>query len=417
MTRILFLLFSISIARSVCAQQEPTVVFSEEIDTLVNQRFIDRYENIFMTKVPSKHMVKVGVSQYYEMRYSPLIDDRGFNNSLLHIGYEFKFLPAFSIALSGHFPYPQGDLASSLKFTAIDAQLRWYMDMKKRIKSGKSANNFSGNYLALYYNYPGSMYNYKRLGLKAGLQRRFLNSGFMDFSFAMDDIFPEPVGSRWRWSFSSQVTLGFAFGDWKRTKIGPLCELLLCDEQIKRQWKFRFPELTLGYQLKRIRLGVAYEQKIKSSPMSFNFQFELGVNKGYNYLDYKTLVNGYGFMELNPVHSKEIFPTLSIQPRYYLFHTRQRLTGKGGNGLSGLYAGIHSEYGYFFGKQRFLWRNERSWENKKHIIKAGPLLGFQQRIFKRGYLDLNTSVHYQNQSLTSRRQVGVKANLGMGFAF
>lgn len=42
------------------AQDTTRIVFSQEADTLVKQRFIDRYENIFMTKVPTRHMLKLG---------------------------------------------------------------------------------------------------------------------------------------------------------------------------------------------------------------------------------------------------------------------------------------------------------------------------------------------------------------------
>jgi hypothetical protein len=56
---------------------------------------------------------------------------------------------------------------------------------------------------------------------------------------------------------------------------------------------------------------------------------------------------------------------------------------------------------------------------KKYIFKAGPLLGFQQRLFSHGYFDFNTSVNYQNQPLRpiSNTHVNLKLSLGVGFAF
>lgn len=83
----------------VLAQDDVTISFSEDQDTLIKQRFIDRYENVFMTKVPTRHMFKIGLSQYYQAIAFPLRDDRILNNTSLHLGYEFKFLPAFSVAL------------------------------------------------------------------------------------------------------------------------------------------------------------------------------------------------------------------------------------------------------------------------------------------------------------------------------
>ncbi|QRR00813.1 RNA polymerase sigma factor [Dyadobacter sandarakinus] len=95
------LLLSISPAYS---QDSSEVKFSEEPDILTRQRFIDRYENVFMTNVPTRHMLKLGLSQYYQAIPYALSDDKTLNNLSLHLGYEIKFLPAFSLALSSHFP-------------------------------------------------------------------------------------------------------------------------------------------------------------------------------------------------------------------------------------------------------------------------------------------------------------------------
>jgi hypothetical protein len=69
-------------------------------------------------------------------------------------------------------------------------------------------------------------------------------------------------------------------------------------------------------------------------------QFDLGLNKGLNYIENKQLVESiYKGKYLDAV-SKEAFPSLAIQPRYYFLHKKQQLTGKGGNGFSRLYAGL-----------------------------------------------------------------------------
>ena len=133
--------------KSAYAQDDVKVTLTEEADTLVKQRFIDRYENVFMTKVPTRHMFKIGLSQYYQSRWFSLKEGNVLTNTSLQLGYEFKFLPAFSIAVSGHMPFYGIDIPinSAWQNTVIDTQLRWYVNMRKRIKSGKSANNFSGN--------------------------------------------------------------------------------------------------------------------------------------------------------------------------------------------------------------------------------------------------------------------------------
>ena len=100
---ILFLLL-VFICWQANAQDSTKITYSQEVDTLQKQRFIDRYENVFMTKVPTRHMFKIGLSQYYQALPAPLLDDKLLNSASLQLGYEFKFLPSFSLALSGHFP-------------------------------------------------------------------------------------------------------------------------------------------------------------------------------------------------------------------------------------------------------------------------------------------------------------------------
>ena len=408
------LLFFASLASYAAFSQDTTkVVYSEQEDTLVNQRFIDRYENVFMTKVPTRHMFKVGLSQYYQAISSPLLDDKLSNNTLLHLGYEFKFLPSFSIALSGHLPYLKSDepLRTSLMYTVLDAQLRWFFDMRKRVKSGKAASNFSGNYVALYYNMPGTFDNNPNIGIKLGFQRRFLNAGFMDFAVALQRAYDNDF------SISSQSSFGFAFGDWKKSKIGPLCDVLLCDEHLTRQWKVRLPELTFGYYFNRIRFGVAYEQKIKSSPLSLNFELNIGMTRGFDYISQRYYIPYYGYTNYLMLYSKELFPTLTFQPRYYLFHKKRRLNGKGGYGFSGIYSGLNSDYSYYLGNHSYSNFELPNIDLKKHIIKAGPVFGFQQRLFKHGFLDVNASLNYQNQGVNSDKHFNFKTSVGLGLAW
>lgn len=368
-------------------QDSTRITFTEETDTLKQQQFIDRYENVFMTKVPTHHMLKVGLSQYYQAVPYPLTDDKTLNNLSLHVGYEFKFLPAFSLALSGHFPLygVQAPVKESIQNTVLDAQLRWFVNMRRRIKAGKSANNFSGNYVALFYNIAGTFDNKPKAGLKFGFQRRFLNHGFMDFSFA---VF-KPVSNYYSYGFgttglqfSTQASFGFAIGDWKKSATAPFCDILLCDEFQGQQWKIRLPELTVGYYLNRIRTGVAFERKIKTSPWTINVQLDAAMNNGFNYLRYDNKYRYYDGDEvlertlkyLN-VYSREKILILSVQPRYYFLQKRQRRNGKGGNGLSGWYAGLHTEYNYYKGKHSGSFPGG-DLISETNTIQAGPLVAF-----------------------------------------
>ncbi len=411
---ILLLLYAAVAGR---AQDTISISYSEESDTLKKQRFLDRYENVFMTKVPTRHMFKIGLSQYYQAKVFALSDDRTINNTSLNLGYEFKFLPAFSIALSGHIPYYdlQTPFRESFQNTVMDAQLRWFMNMGRRIRKGKSANNFSGNYLAIFYNMPSTSDDDPRIGLKLGFQRRFLNFGFMDFAIALEQGTPFfHYGLINNWDLSTQASFGLAFGDWKKADIGPLCDVFLCDEHLTHQWKVRLPELTLGRYMIRIRTAIAFEQKIASSPFSINFQLNADHSDGFN--DIRNPESG-GVFRYVMSRSKEKAVNLSAQARYYFLSKIQRLRGRGGRGFSGPYTGINTAYVYYKGDHRFYRISISEVKSETTSIHTGPLLGYQLRLFRHGYVDCNTSYNFKNYINSTETDFGFTTNITVGLAF
>lgn len=411
---ILLLLLTASTAK---AQETVSISYSEENDTLAKQRFLDRYENVFMTKVPTRHMFKLGLSQYYQAKVFALSDDRTINNTSLHLGYEFKFLPAFSIALSGHVPYYdlQTPFRESFQNTVMDAQLRWFMNMGRRIRKGKSANNFSGNYLAIFYNMPSTSDDDPRIGLKLGFQRRFLNFGFMDFAIALQQGTPFfHYGILDNWDLSTQASFGLAFGDWKKAAIGPLCDVFLCDEHLSSQWKIRLPELTLGRYMVRIRTAFAFEKKIGTSPFSVNFQLNADHSDGFNDTKNPEHSSGYRY---TMSRSKEKAASFSIQPRYYFLSKMQKLRGRGGHGFSGPYTGVNTAYAYYKGDHRFYRISISEIKSETSSIHAGPLLGYQLRVFRHGYVDCNTSYNFKDYLKSTETDFGFTTNITVGLAF
>ncbi|GGB97432.1 hypothetical protein [Dyadobacter sediminis] len=170
------------------AQDSIPVQFHQETDTLVKQRFIDRYENVFMTKVPTRHMFKAAA-------VGSEVQGAGIN-----LGYEYKLMPAVSVEASVYAQLSRFNSSLANEFIHLDtkrvdiwgsAKLRWYYRMNKRIKKGLNANNFSGGYLALAYEQPlrrDNVFGTKRIGgfsLLYGFQSRFFNHGFIDFALGI----------------------------------------------------------------------------------------------------------------------------------------------------------------------------------------------------------------------------------------
>jgi hypothetical protein len=258
MNRILITLLVLGIAQVSFAQDSLKVSFSQEPDTLVKQRFIDRYENVFMTKVPTRQMFKLAV-------VGSEIQGSGFN-----LAYEYKVLPSLSVEASVYAQvsrYNDG-LAYNLLHLGVqnvnvwaNVKARWYYNMNKRIAKGLNANNFSGAYIGA--SYEQSLYrpnafsgrNTARVGLLYGFQSRFFNHGFVDFGVG---IYQRELGQFYEFEGSSaflatenlvlgtHFNIGLAVGDWKRSKKTLLCDVIFCDEQVNGQLKVQAPNIVLG---------------------------------------------------------------------------------------------------------------------------------------------------------------------------
>ncbi len=395
------------------AQDSIPIIYSEEPDTLiVRQKFIDRYDNVFMTRVPTKHIVKVGY------RTSEV---RGIGIGI-DISYEYKLLPALSVeaTLRGQ-TNASNDAIYSRTFvkpwrgnTWLGAKARWYYNMPGRIRKGLNANNFSGAYLAMSYEQPlkstrwWDVNPYKRIvGITPGFQSRFLNWGHIDISFGAYYMDPTPrksfdpqksaPGFKQNIIFSTQMTVGIALGDWKQSQRPQLCEVLLCDEEIHNQWKLRFPEFSVGLDQQSLRMSIAREAKLGTSP----FSIDLSANA--DFYDRKW----------DSARGSSI--KVGLQTRYYFLQPMQIRHGKSGNNLSGFYTAF--EIANLYTKYK---NSSYSFDINMRYWSISPSVGFQQRLFKHIYVDTNAGynllpedVPYPYDALHRR----YFAKLALGFTF
>jgi len=75
------------------SQDSTEVKFVEELDTLTRQRFIDRYENVFITKVPSRYMFKLSLN--FAPNFLFAVDNNALQTTSYGLGYEYKIAPSF----------------------------------------------------------------------------------------------------------------------------------------------------------------------------------------------------------------------------------------------------------------------------------------------------------------------------------
>jgi hypothetical protein len=378
---------------SFCAaysQDSTEIKFSEEQDTLVQQRFIDRYENVFMTKVPTRHMFKLSLT--FVPNYLFAVDNNAVQTTSYGLGYEFKISPILSV---GTDVFINGGWGGAIGFVgALDGNIygRWYYDMRHRINEGINVNNFTGNYVAVIagkrWGKSETDYQLSSIGIEFGLQRRFLNNGRIEFAIGASyqqyskGHYPIQLGygvhKASDFAIASRTSMGLAFGDWKRNKNIEMCEVLRCDENVSQQWKLLWPKIYLSSQFIQGTIGLAYERKFGSSPVSVNAQvitdyLRIAPNEPASYP--KIISNDV-----------QVWP--SLQLRYYLDQKQAIRNGKGGQNLSGLYLGPHSDFVFY--QSETIYGEGRP---KRHL-GLGAAVGFQQTLFGKAYVDLSVSVSH-----------------------
>jgi hypothetical protein len=403
------LLFTL-LAMPLRAQDTTSITFSEEAIKLEDQRFVDRYENVFMTKIPTKRIFKLG---YTATAY------KGIG---LTAAFEYKVFPflSFEAAIYSRTAHEGDGIYLERVFRQLSgrnlfasAGSRWYPNMTRRIARQQSANNFTGSYVSLLYERSLGAIQYGHVrdhfSLTYGFQSRFLTSGFLDFSLGLYYLRPHvewypsstPATTEFRVNnlvFASRSLIGLAFGDWGRTNIGPLCDVLHCDYLVRQHFKVRLPEVNIGLRNQSFRVEIGYERKVGNSPFSLNLNIRNGTERSKSYFDILTLL---GRTEVQ------------AQLRYYYLQKSQVRTGKASDNLSGLYVGAH--FGYRWDYERYNGREKYS----SRSPVAGISIGYQQRLFHKLYFDSAVSLSGFSyvKNVVKVRYDELNARAGVGFAF
>lgn len=395
------------------AQDSVQVAFTEEepASTFVTQRFADRYENVFMTKVPTRHMVKLGLT--FLPSYHLSIENASTNTTQLDLGYEYKVSPSWSfgaeLGVSGGLGRNNG-LGAIISGKVYG---RWYYDMLRRISEGSSSNNFTGNFLALVgerqWGQEVVKTNLKRVGIEFGMQRRFLNSGRMELGIGIfyqdyqQDDFPAliyEVSKSSRIAIASRTSLGFAFGDWKKRNDQPFCEVLRCDEFVKQQWKLQWPTIYISSVYSNGNIGLSYERKLKSSPFSLNSHISAEylriASEDFPVPGAKWTADDYQLQA-------------AVHLRYYVNQKKALRRGTGGNNLQGLYVAPYTHYLFYNSETHY-----GEGGTKRHLgLGAGA--GFQQVVFGKAFIDFSAGLSHNllKTDTGSKRYLG-HIRLGFG---
>ncbi len=372
----LFILGLLTVYSSAFGQDTLSVSFSEETDSLAKQNFVDRYANVFMTKIPTQHMFKV------------LILDSRFAGLGGYSAYEYKISRVWSLEAG---IYAQTSRINNSLFFELSRfkpenirywaifKARWYFNMERRIQSGLNRNNFTGMYVGMSHEYlwkdgrsgglPGHI-----TGLSLGFKTRFLNHGYMDIGVS---LYNRQLGlgtyrgerqgifTPKHFILSTQKTFGIAFGDWKRNPSPPICDVLVCDEALRSQWKIGVPDISIGLLNQMATFSAAYEIKLGKTPLSVQAMNE-------------TTLFRFGDQSFWGQIST------SLQLRYYILQSIKLKKGSGGSGFTGPYLAGSGEYFQSWdGKNTYPISNSHFSSNP--VVNMG--IGYQQRLFSKIFFD------------------------------
>ncbi len=197
--------------------------------------FKEKYQYFTRTHIEEKTLIKIGFSPVPTWK-----EDRLVGRLTASVAVENKITPALSVLLEleNKFSYTQGPEVPNDYHLGVNGALRYYYAINKRIKEGRSANNFSNNYLSVqsinYIYHRSFTYSFQygfpesnHLALLWGSQKRMGKLSYIDFNIGPSlklyenrnpyfwDVFGERIGvfsKRNRTWWVPSIDVNFAIG-------------------------------------------------------------------------------------------------------------------------------------------------------------------------------------------------------------
>lgn len=444
--RLLTLLW-LAVTHVLFAQDSTQVIqFSMETDTItpVRNRLLDTYGDVFQTQVPARGIFKIiaplgtGKTAFA----SQVVVPKGLNDQFqerigsFRLGYERKIAPDWSI--NAELALPAGVGSYRVSSVRLMLETRWYYRMKERIRTGRSVNNVSENYLGLslestfrfmFERYPGQPqtgYSNQDIALVYGIQRRFKKRGLIDFSlrggistnrirdvFNINSVNPEPI----TWFVETRTLIGLGFTRFSQPSSSQ-CEILSCFEPVRSLWKLDLNNpIRISNGTSLLRTSVAYERKLGSSP--FSVQAEGGVygrSSRYHGDSRQALVSlGSGFDE------KQVQGNIALESRYYYNLNKRIRRGKQSDNLSGNFLTLGMQREHWLGRVRNYGGGiedgvEVEWKKRstyhQYFTDAYLAWGLQRRLFTNGFLELKTGLKVPLTTYASNQERYVSTTSG-----
>jgi hypothetical protein len=196
---------------AVFAQEKVTIKTSEEaMDTTHFSSLAKTYNHLIRAQQEERRLFKVDLIGPVLFLFSLGGDKDSVKSKVVRLAYEQKIRPDWSWIIS---PTLQAD-RDRVRDIGLSGGLRYYYNQQNRILKGKSANNFSANYLGGYLHgraRPGKNQQQLSLDLVYGLQRRLGKWAFVDFDLGVSGKVKAYPATEDRIELNSNIRLGLAF--------------------------------------------------------------------------------------------------------------------------------------------------------------------------------------------------------------
>jgi len=208
MKRTVLLIIFTSLVAILKAQDVKVESGSEEMDSTKFSKLVKSYQHIIMAEREELTLIKVDLLGPLLYVMSGIDSSK---HNVLRLSFEKKFKPEWSWIVAAEGQANEHDF-TELRFRG---GARYYFNMEKRILKGKSANNFSANYISSRLNFkrkPLKDINTLSLDLVFGIQRRLWKYGYVDFDIGIENIITSfGTGQTVGVEFTSSIQVGIAF--------------------------------------------------------------------------------------------------------------------------------------------------------------------------------------------------------------
>ena len=190
MKKIIFLLCFLLLTMLSYGQDEEVRIESttETMDTAQFSGLVQTYNSIIRAKEEKLRLFKVDLLGPFGFLISNWDKKDADHNALINLAYEEKIKPNWSWIVGSAFSTDRADFREVRQ----EGGIRYYYNMQRRMLKGKSANNFSGNYIGSGVVYGHRFHNGNdqlAYRIMYGIQRRTGKRGFVDFEIGFEQAF------------------------------------------------------------------------------------------------------------------------------------------------------------------------------------------------------------------------------------